>query len=54
MTHIFQPLGLIVNGSTNFFLNNKFTERFAHNINEGLEEGKELEDIDIKLNVSVL
>ena len=32
----------------------KFTEWFAEKIDEGLEEGKALEDIDIKLTLTLL
>ena len=54
MTHVFQPLDLTVNGSAKSFLKNKFMEWFAQKVDEGLEEGKELEDIDIKFTLSAL
>ena len=54
MAHIFQPLDLTVNGSAKSFLKAKFTEWFAEKIDEGLEEGKALEDIDIKLTLTLL
>ena len=54
MTHIFQPLDLTVNGSAKSFLKAKFIEWFAEKIDEGLEEGKALEDIDIKLTLTLL
>ena len=54
MTHIFQPLDLTVNGSAKSFLKAKFTEWFAEKIDKGLEEGKALEDIDIKLTLTLL
>ena len=36
------------------FLKAKFTERFSQKIEEGLNEGKDLEDIDITLTLSLL
>ena len=54
MTHLFQPLNLKVNGSTKALLKAKFTEWFSQKIEEGLSEGKDLEDIDIPLTLSVL
>ena len=54
VTHIFQPLDLTVNGSAKSFLKAKFTEWCAEKIDEGLEEGKALEDIDIKLTLTLL
>ena len=54
MTHLFQPLDLTVNGSAKAFLKAKFTEWFSQKIEEGLYEGKDLEDIDILLTLFVL
>ena len=54
MTHLFQPLDLTVNSSAKAFLKAKFTEWFSQKIEEGLSEGKDLEDIDIPLTLSVL
>ena len=54
MTHLFQPLNLTVNGSTKALLKAKFTEWFSQKIEEVLSEGKDLEDIDIRLTISVL
>ena len=54
MTHLFQPLDLTVNSSAKAFLKKKFTEWFSQKIEEGLSEGKDLEDIDIPLTLSVL
>ena len=54
MTHLFQPLDLTVNGSAKVFLKAKFTEWFSQKIEENLSEGKDLEDIDIPLTLSVL
>ena len=54
MTHLFQQLDLTVNGSTKAFLKAKFTEWFSQKTEEGLREGKDLEDVDIPLTISVL
>ena len=54
MTYLFQPLEMTVNGSTKAFLKAKFTEWFSQKIEEGLYEGKDLDDIDILLTLSVL
>ena len=54
MTYLFQPLEMTVNGSTKAFLKAKFTEWFSQKIEEGLSEGKNLEDIDIPLTLSML
>ena len=54
MTHLFQPPDLTVNSSAKAFLKAKFTEWFSQKIEEGLSEGKNLEDIDIPLTLSML
>ena len=46
------PLELTVVGLAKSFLKNKLTEWLGHKINEELEEGKGLEDIDVKLTAS--
>ena len=51
MTHVFQPLDLTVNGAAKDFLKAKFAEWFAKKINEGLQEGKGLEDIEVKFSL---
>ena len=49
-----KPLDLRVNGTAKKFLEAKFTERFAKKIDEGLQEGKELEDIEVKFKLTTL
>ena len=49
-----KPLDLRVNGTATKFLEAKFTERFAKKIDEGLQEGKELEDIEVKFKLTTL
>ena len=52
MTHIFQPLDLTVNAAVKDFWKAKFTEWFVKKIDEGLQEGKELEDIEVKFGLT--
>ena len=54
MTHIFQPIDLRVNGAAKYFLKAKFIECFAKKIDECLQEGKELEDIEAKFGLTTL
>ena len=54
MTHIFQPLDLTVNGAAKDFLKVKYTEWFAKKSEEGLQEGKELGDIEVKFGLTTL
>ena len=49
MTHIFQPFYLTVNGAVKDFLKAKFTEWFAKKFDDGLQEGKGVEDIKVKV-----
>ena len=54
MTNLFQPLDLTVNGSFKAFMKQKFTEWYSKEIAKGLDNGVQLEDIDVKLRLSVL
>ena len=54
MTHIFQPIDLTVNGAAKYSLKVKFIEWFAKKIDECLQEGKELEDIEAKFGLTTL
>ena len=54
MTNIFQPLDLTVNGSFKSLMKSKFTEWYSKEIGKQLEENIPIEDIEIKLKVSVL
>ena len=49
-----KPLDLTVNGTAKKILEAKFTERFAKKINEGLQDGKELEDIEVEFKLTTL
>ena len=54
MTHLFQPLDLTVNKVAKDFMKKKFSEWFSRQISIGLENGQELEDIQIDCRLSVL
>ena len=54
MTHLYQPLDLTVNKSAKDFMKKKFDEWFSRQINIGLENGQELDDIEIDYRLSVL
>ena len=52
--HLFQPLDLTVNKVAKDFMKKKFSEWFSRQISIGLENGQELEDIQIDYRLSVL
>ena len=54
MTNIFQPLDLTVNGSFKALMKKKFTEWYSKQIANELEKGAPLDDIEVKLKLSVL
>ena len=54
MTHLFQPLDLTVNSWAKNFMREKFAEWYASQIREGLDPGKDLEDIEVKTPLSVI
>ena len=53
MTHIFQPLDLMVNGTFKTFMRKKFSEWYSRQILHGLENGCEALNakVDVKLTV---
>ena len=52
MTHLFQPLDLIVNGFCKSFMKRKFAEYFAQQFDHQLTLGKEVEEVEIKFNLT--
>ena len=54
MTCIFQPLDLTVNGAAKAFMKNRFTEWYSRCIAQQLDAGKDVDNIDIQLKMSVL
>ena len=54
MTHLFQPLDLTFNKVAKDFTKKKFAEWFSRQISISLENGQELEDIEIEYRLSVV
>ena len=48
MAHLFQPLDLTVNKAAKDYTKQKFSDWFTRQINKGLENGQELDDIEIQ------
>ena len=54
MIHLFQPFDLTVNKVAKDFTKKTFSKWFSRQISIGLENGQELEDIEINYRLSVL
>ena len=54
MTNHFQPLDLTVNGFVKRFMRAKFNSWYSSQLRRQLDEGKQLQDIDVLLRVSIL
>ena len=54
MTHIFQPLDLMVNGAAKAYMKKRFPEWYNRFIIDQLDSGKSVGSIDIPLKMSVL
>ena len=54
MTHIFQPLDLIVNGHFKQYMKEKFSTWYSEQISLALENGEKLENINISFKITVL
>ena len=54
ITNLFQPLDVTVNGAAKAFLKRKYTEYYSGEISKALVDGKTLDDIEIKLKLSVM
>ena len=54
MTHIFLPLDLTVNAEAKKFTKKQFVTYYSHSIQEQLQNGKKLEDIEVDLRLSVI
>ena len=52
MTHLFQPLGLTVNGHCKVFLKRKFAQWFGQQFDKQLSLGKRVEDIEMKFHLT--
>ena len=54
MTNLFQPLQLTVNRAAKAFLKRKYAKWYSGKTSKALTDGIALDDIEIKLNLSVL
>ena len=52
MTHLFQPLDLIVNAHCKKFMKNEFAKCYMQHVDNSLQTGTKLEDINIKSHLS--
>ena len=54
MTHFFQPLDLTVNRAAKNFIKKEFVSYYSGAIQQGLNEGKALEDIQVDVRLTVI
>ena len=54
MTNLFQSMDLTVNGAAKAVMKRRFTECYSQKFWKELESGKDLNDIDIKLTLTIL
>ena len=54
MTHIYQVLDLTVNGYAKRFVKKKFNEWYTKQVQQQLDEGKEVEQIEVKLTLTTV
>ena len=54
MINLFQPLDLTVNGAAKAYMKRCFTAWYSKELRKEPETGKDLDDIDIKLTLTVL
>jgi hypothetical protein len=54
MTKFYQPLDLTVNGHAKRFFKNKFNTWYGNQISKQLDEGVEIDAVDVKLRLSTL
>ena len=54
MTKYYQPLDLTVNGYAKRFMKNKFIEWYAQQFKKQLDDGVNLEDIRVKLQLTTI
>ena len=52
MTHLFQPMDLMVNNQCNIFMKNKFGEWFAKKVENSLKLGLKVEEINIQFRLT--
>ena len=54
MTNLLHPLDLTVNGYVKKLMHGKFNARYSLQIENQLDAGKQLQDIDVPLRLSLL
>ena len=54
MTRIYQPLDLTVNRSAKAFFKRRFTKWYSNEIHRQLDEGKQIDQVEVSLRLSVL
>ena len=54
LTHLFQPLDLTVNGAAKKFIKKEFITYYSSIIQQQLESGKKLEDINIDMRLTIV
>ena len=54
MTHLYQPLDLTVNGYAKQFCKRKFNQWYTDQITQQLDDGKTVQEIDVKLRLTTL
>ena len=54
MTHIYQPLYLTVNRSAKAFFKRRFTKWYSNEIHRQLDEGKQIDQVEVLLRLSFL
>ena len=54
LTHLFQPLDLTVNGAAKKFIKKEFITCYSSIIQQQLESGKKLEDINIDMRLTIV
>ena len=54
MTYIYQPLNITVTRSARAFFKRIFTKCYSNEIHRQLDEGKQIDQVDVLLRLSVL
>ena len=54
MVRLFQPLDLTVNGAAKAYMKKRFTEWYSRCIIQELDSGKDVDNIEVQLKMSML
>ena len=52
MTHLFQPLDLVINNMAKQFLKNKFEEWYAEQVASQIQQGKDIQEVKVDTKMS--